>query len=407
MYTTVFLRSLPAWALTGAALFGMSAPPAGATSSFTLFESGQVRPLALSPDGKRLYAVNTPDNRLEIFRIGKHGLRHRGSVPVGLEPVAVAVRADGEVWVVNHLSDSVSVVRADTRRSQRVVRTLLVGDEPRDIVFGGPGMRRAFITTAHRGQNAGTRGRSTDPDSELTTPGVGRADVWVFDADQLGTSLGGDPLTVITLFTDTPRALAATPDGALVYAAGFQTGNRTTAINEFLVRKGTAPPFARVYPGPLTNHALIPQPTVALIVKYDGAHWVDELGQAWDDMVPFELPDTDVLTIDAMAGTPAAVAGGEFSGVGTVIFNIVVNPVSGRVYVANTEARNETRFEGAGQFSLGRTVRGHLHESQITVLGGAAGVAPRHLNKHIDFSRCCDPIPNDENATSVAFPQSL
>ena len=95
MYTTVFLRSLPAWALTGAALFGMSAPPAGATSSFTLFESGQVRPLALSPDGKRLYAVNTPDNRLEIFRIGKHGLRHRGSVPVGLEPVAVAVRADG------------------------------------------------------------------------------------------------------------------------------------------------------------------------------------------------------------------------------------------------------------------------------------------------------------------------
>jgi hypothetical protein len=229
--------------------------------------------------------------------------------------------------------------------------------------------------------------------------------VWVFDADQLGTSLGGDPLTVITLFTDTPRALAATPDGALVYAAGFQTGNRTTAINEFLVRKGTAPPFARVYPGPLTNHALIPQPTVALIVKYDGAHWVDELGQAWDDMVPFELPDTDVFTIDAMAGTPAAVAGGAYSGVGTVIFNMVVNPVSGHVYVANTEARNETRFEGAGQFSLGRTVRGHLHESRITVLGGAAGVAPRHLNKHIDFSRCCDPIPNAENATSVAFPR--
>lgn len=400
MYTTVFLRSLSAWALTGAALFGMSPPPAWATSPFTLFESGQVRPLALSPDGKRLYAVNTPDNRLEIFHIGKQGLRHRGSVPVGLEPVAVAVRADGEVWVVNHLSDSVSIVRADTRRSQRVVRTLLVGDEPRDIVFAGPGHGRAFITTAHRGQNTGR-------DPELTTEGVGRADVWVFDADQLGTSLGGDPLTVITLFTDTPRALAATPDGALVYAAGFQTGNRTTAINEFLVRKGTAPPFARVYPGPLTNHELIPQPTIALIVKYDGTHWVDELGQAWDDMVPFELPDTDVFTIDAMAGTPVAVAGGAYRGVGTVIFNMIVNPVSGHVYVANTEARNETRFEGAGQFSLGRTVRGHLHESHITVLDGAAGVAPRHLNKHIDFSRCCDPIPNAENATSVAFPHGM
>ncbi len=32
------------------------------------------------------------------------------SVPVGLEPVAVAARSETEVWVVNHLSDSVSIV---------------------------------------------------------------------------------------------------------------------------------------------------------------------------------------------------------------------------------------------------------------------------------------------------------
>jgi hypothetical protein len=77
---------------------------------FTLFESGQVRPLALSPTGKFLFAANTPDNRLEVFRIESHGLEHRASIPVGLEPVAVAARNDNEVWVVNHLSDSVSVV---------------------------------------------------------------------------------------------------------------------------------------------------------------------------------------------------------------------------------------------------------------------------------------------------------
>ena len=198
-------------------------------SSFTLFESGQVRPLALSPDGSHLFAVNTPDNRLEIFRVRPHGLQHIDSVPVGLEPVAVAVRSHTEVWVVNHLSDSVSVVNVHPPHARRVMQTLLVGDEPRDIVFAGPRQQRAFITTAHRGQNAGRRGRSTDPNTELTTPGVGRADVWVFDADHVGTSLGGDPLTVLTLFTDTPRALAATPDGTLVYAAGFQTGNQTTS----------------------------------------------------------------------------------------------------------------------------------------------------------------------------------
>lgn len=66
----------------------------------------------------------------------------------------------------------------------RVVRTLLVGDEPRDIVFAGPGRNRAFVTTAHRGQNV-------PDDPQLQTPGVGRADVWVFDADRLGGTLTG------------------------------------------------------------------------------------------------------------------------------------------------------------------------------------------------------------------------
>ena len=92
--------------------------PAKASSPYTLFESGQVRPLAMSPDQRHLFAVNTPDNRLEVFRIGVHGLVHTASIPVGLEPVAVAARSDHEVWVVNHLSDSVSVVELDDQRLQ-------------------------------------------------------------------------------------------------------------------------------------------------------------------------------------------------------------------------------------------------------------------------------------------------
>ncbi|TFG81366.1 MAG: hypothetical protein E4H19_14715, partial [Chromatiales bacterium] len=141
--------------------------------SFVAFESGQVRPLALSTDGARLLAVNTPDNRLEIFDIRSGGLQHVASVPVGLEPVAVAVRPNGQAWVVNHLSDSISIVDT-TANPPRVLRTLLVGDEPRDIVFAGPGRNRAFITTAHRGQNSPWN----DPANpgQLTTPGIGRAD---------------------------------------------------------------------------------------------------------------------------------------------------------------------------------------------------------------------------------------
>jgi DNA-binding beta-propeller fold protein YncE len=379
--------------------------PGASRSSFTLFESGPVRPLALSPTGKLLFAANTPDNRLEVFRVLPHGLQYRGSVPVGLEPVAVAAPSDDEVWVVNHVSDSVSIVKighgaarekADNDPVGHVVRTLLVGDEPRDIVFAGRRRNRAFVTTAHRGQNV-------PYDPQLTTPGVGRADVWVFDADNPGDSLTGKPLTIITLFTDTPRALAVTPDGSRVYAAGFLTGNRTTTVFEEVV---TA---AGGLPEPLTNFEGILQPHTGLIVKFDGAHWTDGLGRHWDAQVKFSLPDKDVFEIDAEANTP--VARRFFTGVGTTIFNMIVNPANGHLYVSNTEARNERRFEGAGAFlqQFGqKTVRGNLADSRITVVGrSGSSIEPRHLNKHIDRDRPFTRIPNRENRRSLAFPMDL
>src|SRR5690606_26895003 len=128
----------------------------------------------------RRVLFRSPDGVLEIFAVTAEGLEPAGSIPVGLEPVAVAARSDSEVWVVNHLSDSVSVVDVPSRR---VVRTLLVGDEPRDIVFAGPGRSRAFVTTAHRGQHRTHPSRAGVPgagDPQLTTPGIPRADVWVF-----------------------------------------------------------------------------------------------------------------------------------------------------------------------------------------------------------------------------------
>ncbi|WP_428262917.1 beta-propeller fold lactonase family protein [Haliangium sp.] len=380
----------------------VSAELGGYTDSFTLFETGQVRPLALSPDGQHLYVTNTPDNRLEIFRITalpNHPLLHVGSVRVGLEPVAVAVRDCGEVWVVNHLSDSVSVVDVSTPWLGRVVRTLLVGDEPRDIVFAGTTDERAFITTAHRGQN-----NPNDP--QLTTPGIGRADVWVFDADDQGTALGGAPLNIITLFTDTPRALAVSPDRSHVYAAGFLSGNQTMGLHDgHVTNGGPNAPDGYGLPPPTTNFEGILGPETGLILRFDGTHWTDELGRNWDHQVKFNLPDKDVFTIDADASPPAEVPGGEFASVGTVLYGMAVNPVSGKVYVANTEALNEVRFSGPGDFG-GHTVQGHAHENRITVLDGS-NVLPRRLNKHVDFSQCCSPVPNSDNDRSLALPAAL
>jgi sugar lactone lactonase YvrE len=377
-----------------AILFLLSVSP-GRAASFVAFESGQVRPLAMSPDGNRLFAVNTPDGRLEIFDIKSAGLVHVASVPVGMEPVAVAVRTNTEVWVVNHLSDSISIVDL-TLMPPRVRRTLLVGDEPRDIVFAGPpGSDRAFITTAHRGQNS----PYSDPANpgELTTPGIGRADVWVFDASNPGATLGGTQLTIIKLFTDTPRALAVSPDRATVYAAGFHTGNRTTAIHEELVTNGAG------LPPPTTDALGNPQPATGLIVKQNGASWLDAVGRDWSADVRFNLPDKDVFVIDANANPP--VSTNSFSGVGTVLFNMAINPVSGALYVSNTEARNDVRFEGSRPpSSTDTTVQGRLHEARISIISGSS-VTPRHLNKHIDYS--IRPAPAGVKEKSLAQPMGM
>jgi DNA-binding beta-propeller fold protein YncE len=390
----------------------LAAPPAHA-ASFVAFESGQVRPLALSPDGTRLFAVNTPDDRLETFTVTAGGIVPGQSVPVGMEPVAVAVRSNTEVWVVNHLSDSISIVDL-SGPVPRVARTLLVGDEPRDIVFAGPGGGRAFITTAHRGQQrtspdlAGVPGAG---DPQLTTPGVGRADVWVFDAANPGTAVGGRPVAIVTLFGDTPRALAVSPDGSTVYAAVFKSGNRTTAIGEAAVCNGfeaaascTTPqgfPMPGGLPPPAMNALGQPAPETGLIVKYDplAAQWQDELGRDWSPAVRFSLPDEDVFAIDATTLAQQGV----FTGVGTTLFNMVTNPVSGALYISNTEARNEVRFEGPGVFA-DSTVQGDLAESRITVVSGAS-VLPRHLNKHIDYAT--RPAPAGVKDHSLATPVGM
>lgn len=60
----------------------LSVSVAAEAPSFLTFETGQVRPVAMSPDGMQLFAVNTPDSRLEIFDIDPNGaLNHVAAVP--------------------------------------------------------------------------------------------------------------------------------------------------------------------------------------------------------------------------------------------------------------------------------------------------------------------------------------
>ena len=361
------------------------------SGSFVAFESGQVRPLALNSSATRLYALNTPDGKIEVYDVSGATPQPLRSIQVGLEPVAILLRNDNEAWVVNTLSDSVSIVDL-AAATPYVKRTLQVGDEPQDVVFASG---KAFITTAHRGQNSPV-------DFAPLTPGIGRGDVWVYDTSAVDEALGEvAPIKIINLFGMPARALAVSPDGETVYAAIFNSGNQT-AIVPHNYRIGGPYETKTGKPDVQTDAAGVRLPNSGLIVKYDGEHWRDLEGLNWDEFVHFDLPDYDIFEIDATEALPEVKV--KHAHVGTSLFNIAVNPATGAVYVSNQEARNELRFEGKGERAERQTLRGRFIENRITVIKGGV-VTPRDLNTHLSDDRPDGTA--DDNARSLAFPLQM
>ena len=160
-------------------------------------------------------------------------------------------------------------------------------------------------------------------------------------------------------------------------------------------------------PGPATNFEGKPAPEIGVIVQWNGSHWLDTIGRSWDSLVKFSLPDKDVFVIDANANPPQQLAAR------AVLQERRHDPLlDGREPGERQGLRRQHRREepralrGPGDFA-GETLRGHLHESNITVLTPGGGVAVRHLKKHINYNSCCAPIPNAENSKSLALPQQM
>lgn len=367
---------------------GATARATQSAGDYVLFEGGAVRPLALSSDGSKLAVANTPANCLEIYQVSDQQLQLESSVMVGLEPVAVAFNGSDEVWVVNHLSDSVSVVSLTA--TPRVIATLQVGDEPRDIVFAGEDKSRAFISAAFRGQN-----HPFFTIDDLYRAGAGRADVWVFDGTMAGQKPRDSLVGIVNLFSDSPRALAVSADGSEVYAAAFMSGNKSTVLRADIV--------SGAKPAPTQNHEGEAAPETGMIVREVANQWLDAGGADWSAAVNFDLPDRDVFVIDALAANPFVTQ--SISGVGTTLFNMAVNPVTDQIYVSNLSALNHIRFEGSGETST--TVRGRIAESQISVIANG-GVISNHLNPHVDFDVPeHHAYPTEVTELSVSQPTSL
>ena len=371
--------------LTIALLFAPAAPHVFA--AYQNFESSHVHPIAVTPAGTRLLAVNTPDALLEIFTFDAVGNPVRAaSVPVGLEPVTVAARSDSEAWVVNTISGTISIV--DLAQGT-TVRTLPVGKFPSDVVFA---RGKAFVAVSHEDA------------------------VKVFDLANLGAAP-----QVVSLFARKIRALAVSRDGNTVYAVAQESGNQTTVVDANIIvsnnaqlnlarlaqlgvndMKCASPPPA--YPplpaGIVRNPALVDPPDgipkVGLIVRWEAStgSWRDEAGQNWTSCLPFRMPDHDLFAIDA-----ATLATTSVDHLGTTLFEVSVNPANGKIYVPNTEARNFVRFEHPAG------VRGHVVDNRLAIVNPSAGNAVTVVDLNVHINRNSDPGTNlAERSASVSQP---
>lgn len=309
----------------GAALL---ATVSAAAQSFVNFESGPVAPVAVTADGSRLLVADTIGDHVSVFDLSNPSQPFLlAEIPVGLDPVSVRPRTRDEVWVVNQLSDSVSIVDVPSRR---VIDTLRVVDEPSDVVFAGG---KAFVTAATVDQ------------------------VFVFDA------VTRAPLGAIDVFGKDPRSLAVSPDGSKVYAVVQRSGNGTTVLSD-----SVAPP-----PPPPTNPLLPPAPQQALIIRADDPQWAG--------LVPYTLPDHDIAEIDVASLSITRY----FDAVGTTNTAIAVDPVGGELWVANIEARNLVRFEPALR---GHSIDSRV--TRITT-GATPTVTPFDLNAGFNYAQLPDP----------------
>jgi YVTN family beta-propeller protein len=326
-----------------------SAPPA-----FANFEPSPTNPIRLSADKTRLFAVNAANASLSVFDVTQPGSpKLLAEIPVGLGPVSVNPQTDDIAWVVNQVSNSISVVSAGVGGSWSkgfVTATIplkvplsggMSAGEPMDVVFAGA-LAYVSISRAHQ--------------------------IGVIDTKTLTLA------NTIQLFGDSPRAMAVSPDGSTVYAALALAGNGST-----LIPNTNAPPQCGS-PGqpqcvPAMNPDLPPPPQVGLIVLASDTTW-------YPSFITFTMPANGVAAIKTGA-TPSV---SYYSYVGTTNLGLAVNPATGDLFVANTDALNLTNFEN--------NLCGHWVNNRITRIQVATGtVTPFDLNPKVAYG--CAPNPAD------------
>ena len=309
------------------------------------FLSPHAEPLAVV--GGYLFVANTPADTVDVIEIASRQVVRR--IPVGIQPVSVVARPDGrEVWVANHVSDSVSVIDTapESATRFRVVATIqdldpltlsTRFDEPVGIAFSDD--TKAYVALSSENRVAVV---------DVATRRVVKS---------------------LPIPAQDPRAIQVR-NGRL-YVAPFESHNRTQLSG------GRGKPDGDLVTFDAWEHS----------IRHNN---VLSLGSVVDIIKHPDVPDRDLFVFDTATDELLDTV----DGLGTLLYGLTVD-ARGRVFLAQTDARNDANGRaGTKQQGLAELENRPFLNRLTSVLPGS-GEPPRFYD--------LEPLPPEQPAEGTAL----
>lgn len=312
------------------------------------FVSPHASPIAV--EGDRVFVANTPADTLDVIDSRSRALVAR--INVGVDPVSVAIRPDGkEVWVSNHISDSVSIVDNDP---------------------GNP-TYLSVIATVQEFDNA-RKSTSFDEPMGIAFADNSKAYVALSSDNQIAV-IDVPSRTVIkrlTISAQDPRDIVVR-DGKL-YVIPFESNNKTQL-------SGGA---KEDIDGDLVTFDIF-EHTLRSNSKLSLGHVIDVIKHP-------DMPDRDLYVFDTDTDELIETV----DTLGTLLYGLTVDS-QGRVFVAQTDARNDANGR-AGTLQQGLAEmenRAFLNRITRVDMGGSSAETPRFYD--------LEPLPPQQPDPSEAL----
>ncbi|MFN0051091.1 MAG: hypothetical protein ACKV0T_02810 [Planctomycetales bacterium] len=325
-----------------------SVPQPPAATGHPAFMSPHASPIAVS--GGLVFVTNTPADTVDVIETGRRKIVTR--VHVGINPAGIAVRPDGkEVWVANHVSDSVSVIDIDPGSPTRFQVLATVQDfdpvtkatrfdEPVGIAFASNDKAYVSLSSENKIAVVDVATRQVEKRLDITA--------------------------------QDPRALVVR--GSRLYVLPFESHNQTQLSGGAKDKIDGQLVTFDAWNHSIANNNVLSLGHVVDIVKHP------------------KVPDRDLYVFDTQTDTLINTV----DTLGTLLYGLAVDS-KGRVFIAQTDARNDANGRsGTKKHGLAELEnRAFLNRITSVAFSGDSAEPPRFID--------LEPLPPNHPAPGMAL----